>query len=157
MEISVSMMILSGVFYFLTLTVDGDCGSWVMDIEMDIVYGQIVAGYPGTKTAYLIPMAHILKDIELLVGAVTFEDLLTRNPWRVQLPPKNEEGLVEARSTAPVEDSPVVKKNTEGSSLISMIRRMWGTSDEPPRLSVSRRSESVSSSRYVRWIRNHMC
>jgi hypothetical protein len=30
-----------------------------------------VAGYPGTEKAYLVPMAHIFKDIELLVGPVT--------------------------------------------------------------------------------------
>jgi hypothetical protein len=34
------------------------------------LYGQIVAGYPGTEKAYLIPMAQIFKDIELLVGPV---------------------------------------------------------------------------------------
>ncbi|KAH8586937.1 hypothetical protein B0O99DRAFT_41432 [Bisporella sp. PMI_857] len=47
---------------------DGDCGSWVFDMETGDVYGHVVSGYPGTETAYIVPSLQIFQDIQHRVG-----------------------------------------------------------------------------------------
>ncbi|KAF2468726.1 uncharacterized protein BDR25DRAFT_264570 [Lindgomyces ingoldianus] len=42
----------------------GDCGSWVVDRESGTFRGHIVAGSPGSGTAYIIPSHKIFDDIE---------------------------------------------------------------------------------------------
>ena len=41
----------------------GDCGTWVLDAVGGIVYGQIVAGSPGSGFGYIIPLWQILGDL----------------------------------------------------------------------------------------------
>lgn len=122
MAISVSIIDLCGLFYVLTLAVDGDCGSWVMDSEDSILYGQVVAGYPGTKTAYIIPMVHIIEDIERLVWPVKIPTSLPK--WVQTL---SDEGV-----------------------LVERMKTVLERSNESKSLSFSGRSKSVSGPRYVR-------
>ena len=41
----------------------GDCGSWIVDGVTGAVYGQIIAGSPGTGTGLVAPLRHILNDL----------------------------------------------------------------------------------------------
>lgn len=48
--------------------VEGDCGSWVVDRENGQLYGQIVAGHPGTGVGYLIPASQIFENVWQTLG-----------------------------------------------------------------------------------------
>ena len=48
--------------------VEGDCGSWVVDRENGQLYGQIVAGHPGTGVGYLIPALQIFESVWQTLG-----------------------------------------------------------------------------------------
>lgn len=50
---------------------EGDCGSWVVDCESKLLYGHIVSGYPGTKTAYIVPTRMIFDEIAQHFGEAT--------------------------------------------------------------------------------------
>ena len=41
----------------------GDCGCWVIDAASGAVYGQIIAGSPGTGLGLIAPLKHILSDL----------------------------------------------------------------------------------------------
>ena len=41
----------------------GDCGCWVVDAASGAVYGQIIAGSPGTGFGLIAPLKHILSDL----------------------------------------------------------------------------------------------
>ncbi|KAL3417124.1 hypothetical protein PVAG01_11124 [Phlyctema vagabunda] len=52
---------------------EGHCGSWVTDCETGKWYGQIVSGFAGSKTGYIVPAYQILRDIgEVLNSPVHF-------------------------------------------------------------------------------------
>lgn len=47
---------------------DGDCGSWVFDNETGELCGHIVAGSPGTGSAYIIPANQVLEELQQRLG-----------------------------------------------------------------------------------------
>ncbi|KAK5937497.1 hypothetical protein PMZ80_010117 [Knufia obscura] len=76
----------------LTMTEEikaGDCGGWVFD-ERGNWYGHIVAGFPGTNTAYVAPASRIVQDIQQKSGATV-----------ISLAP-NEEDIDPSRYHAPL-------------------------------------------------------
>jgi hypothetical protein len=48
--------------------VEGDCGSWVVDRENGLLYGQIVAGHPGSGVGYIIPASQIFEGVWQTLG-----------------------------------------------------------------------------------------
>jgi hypothetical protein len=53
----------------LKLIAHGDCGTWVVDSVTGDLYGQIVAGCPGSGVAYIFPAKHIQRDIWRVSGS----------------------------------------------------------------------------------------
>jgi hypothetical protein len=52
----------------IILVVEGDCGSWVVDRENGQLYGQIVAGHPGSGVGYVIPASQIFESVLQTLG-----------------------------------------------------------------------------------------
>ena len=52
----------------LMVLVEGDCGSWVVDHGNGQLYGQIVAGHPGTGVGYIIPASQIFENVLETLG-----------------------------------------------------------------------------------------
>jgi hypothetical protein len=48
--------------------VEGDCGSWIVDRENGQLYGQIVAGHPGSGVGYIIPASQIFESVWQTLG-----------------------------------------------------------------------------------------
>lgn len=61
-------------------TVDGDCGSWVVNSETGDLYGLVVSGYPNTGIAYIIPARDVFDEMQRKLRAwvklPTSEDML---------------------------------------------------------------------------------
>ncbi|RDW63328.1 hypothetical protein BP6252_10873 [Coleophoma cylindrospora] len=69
--------------------VPGDCGAWVVDAKEKDFYGHIIAGKPGTNTAYIALARDIFRDICNQVGAFqvtmpSLADLTDATPSAIQ-------------------------------------------------------------------------
>lgn len=61
----------------LTKVETGDAGSWVIDPETGDLYGHIIAIFPESRVAYLVPAYRIFSDIKEQLGGTV--ELAGRN------------------------------------------------------------------------------
>lgn len=71
----------------LTQTVNGDCGTWVLDFDTGNLLGHIISGYSGSQLAYVVPAQQVFRDINDRVGREV--DLPT--PSKGYFPVKNQD------------------------------------------------------------------
>jgi hypothetical protein len=122
------------------LSEPGDSGSWVVDAEFGNLYGHIVAGRPGTYTAYILPAYKIFEDVEKRSGcrvslevAMTLSDpVVSANiaqepvlPNKSQRQPvtddSNPPAVVELSTIAPTDAGPPQKALDQGHLLVPVM------------------------------------
>ena len=98
----------------------GDCGSWVVDTVTGDLYGQIVAGCPGSGLAYIFPAKHIQRDIWRVSGSYPL------------LPSKNFQQLWQSNKLTFPSESPDLDHSERSQSLEIQVKESSIEKTSPP-------------------------